>query len=268
MANLPEADQWEAGIYQLEITDPVLGGAEGIDNLQAKQLANRTLYLKNLLANLQAAESVDDHEAKPDPHSQYLDIGHLDDQDPHPQYLTQQEGDALYKAITAQSLPVGASIMVNSDTPPTGTVEEDGSLLSRASYPDLWAYAQTSGNLHTEAEWFADKWGGFSDGDGATTFRLPDSRGEAIRGWDHGRGVDAGRGLGSAQSDDNKAHNHIQGEASYSAQSLSFGKNTEGYTAGHRLAVDGGSLTPNPLTSTRGTESRPRNIPKMICIKY
>ncbi|WP_275098076.1 gp53-like domain-containing protein [Sedimenticola hydrogenitrophicus] len=72
MADLPEADQWEAGIYQLEITDPVLGGAEGIDNLQAKQLANRTLYLKNLLANLLAAESVADHEVKADPHPQYL----------------------------------------------------------------------------------------------------------------------------------------------------------------------------------------------------
>ena len=49
MANLPEVDQWVAGIYQLETTDPVLGGPDGVDNEQAKQLANRTLYLKNLL---------------------------------------------------------------------------------------------------------------------------------------------------------------------------------------------------------------------------
>lgn len=50
MANLPEAATWEAGIYQLEITDPVRGGAEGISNLQAKQLANRTAWLKDGLS--------------------------------------------------------------------------------------------------------------------------------------------------------------------------------------------------------------------------
>lgn len=46
MANLVEAAEYEAGIYQLEETDPVQGGAGGIDNQQAQQLANRTAYLK------------------------------------------------------------------------------------------------------------------------------------------------------------------------------------------------------------------------------
>jgi hypothetical protein len=46
MATLPETATWEAGIYQLETTDPVQGGLNGIDNLQGKQLANRTVYLK------------------------------------------------------------------------------------------------------------------------------------------------------------------------------------------------------------------------------
>lgn len=46
MATLTENASWTAGIYQLETTDPVLGGPDGIDNLQAKQLANRTLWLK------------------------------------------------------------------------------------------------------------------------------------------------------------------------------------------------------------------------------
>lgn len=49
MADLVELEQWEAGVYQLETEDPVLGGAEGIDNLQAKQLANRTKYLKAMV---------------------------------------------------------------------------------------------------------------------------------------------------------------------------------------------------------------------------
>lgn len=46
MANLNETPQWEAGIYQLETSDPVLGGQDGISNRQAKQLANRTAFLK------------------------------------------------------------------------------------------------------------------------------------------------------------------------------------------------------------------------------
>lgn len=46
MATLSEEATWSPGIYQLETTDPVLGGPDGIDNLQAKQLANRTTYLK------------------------------------------------------------------------------------------------------------------------------------------------------------------------------------------------------------------------------
>ncbi|POG02235.1 hypothetical protein BGP82_12870 [Pseudomonas putida] len=47
MADLPESVDWTAGIYQLETSDPVLGGPDGIDNLQAKQLANRTRWLKD-----------------------------------------------------------------------------------------------------------------------------------------------------------------------------------------------------------------------------
>lgn len=46
MADIIEAETYEAGIYQLEITDPVLGGENGISNRQAKQLANRTKWLK------------------------------------------------------------------------------------------------------------------------------------------------------------------------------------------------------------------------------
>lgn len=46
MANVPETPDYPAGIYQLETSDPVLGGAGGIANRQAEQLANRTAWLK------------------------------------------------------------------------------------------------------------------------------------------------------------------------------------------------------------------------------
>lgn len=46
MANLPETPDYPAGVYQLETSDPVLGGPGGIANRQAEQLANRTSWLK------------------------------------------------------------------------------------------------------------------------------------------------------------------------------------------------------------------------------
>jgi len=62
MSNLTEKALWEPGIYQLETSDQVIGGPDGIDNLQAKQLGNRTLYLKKV---------AEDHASAKDPHSQY-----------------------------------------------------------------------------------------------------------------------------------------------------------------------------------------------------
>lgn len=47
MSTLAEDSNWEAGIYLLEETDLVKGGIEGIANRQARELANRTLWLKN-----------------------------------------------------------------------------------------------------------------------------------------------------------------------------------------------------------------------------
>lgn len=49
MANLQEQAVWEGGIYQIETTDPVVGGPDGISNIQAKQLGNRTAYLRERL---------------------------------------------------------------------------------------------------------------------------------------------------------------------------------------------------------------------------
>lgn len=55
MANLTETTTWENGIYQIETTDPVLGGPNGIANIQAKQLANRTKWLKQFADELTSA---------------------------------------------------------------------------------------------------------------------------------------------------------------------------------------------------------------------
>ena len=46
MANLIESAVWEPGVRQIETSDPVMGGANGVTNTAPRQLANRTLYLK------------------------------------------------------------------------------------------------------------------------------------------------------------------------------------------------------------------------------
>ncbi|HAR9484658.1 TPA: phage tail protein, partial [Salmonella enterica] len=69
MANLPETPQWEDGIYQIEVSDPVLGGPDGISNRQGKQLASRTLYLKQQVEK--GGADLAKHIAAADPHTQY-----------------------------------------------------------------------------------------------------------------------------------------------------------------------------------------------------
>lgn len=50
MANIVESSNYVAGIYRIETTDPVLGGTDDAPaNIQARDLANRTKYLKDRL---------------------------------------------------------------------------------------------------------------------------------------------------------------------------------------------------------------------------
>lgn len=64
MADLPESATYPAGIYQLEQTDPVVGGppnlatGEGMSNVQAQQLADRTNWLKTELLSRTAASAL------------------------------------------------------------------------------------------------------------------------------------------------------------------------------------------------------------------
>ncbi|WP_407190197.1 tail fiber domain-containing protein [Citrobacter amalonaticus] len=61
---------------------------------------------------------------------------------------------------------------------PAWSVVADGQILNRADWPELWAHAQ----MHTpisDADWLANpgKRGNYSNGDGSTTFRVPDING-------------------------------------------------------------------------------------------
>ena len=56
VANVKEENRWEEGVYQIEVTDPVVGGVDGISNKQAKQQANRTSNLKEKVDALTPAK--------------------------------------------------------------------------------------------------------------------------------------------------------------------------------------------------------------------
>ena len=140
---------------------------------------------------------------------------------------------------------------------PTGFVEAKGQLLSRTTYAELWTWVQVNMRVVTEAQWAGVDSGTYSSGDLSTTFRLPELRGEFIRGWDNSRGVDSGRVVGTTQTDEFQSHNH----------SVTASKWIGGYTD------DGGA--PDQRTtqqtfntaSTGSTETRPRNVAMMFCIK-
>jgi microcystin-dependent protein len=141
---------------------------------------------------------------------------------------------------------------------PAGHVKANGALLSRTTYALLWAYAQTSGNLSaTDGAWAA---GQFSPGDGSTTFRVPELRGEFIRGLDDGRGIDTGRVVGSAQSDVFKDHTHGMNATIQDNGAVVY--NVTGGGRGGAVNVTGTASSPN----NGGAETRPRNVGLLACI--
>ncbi|RMQ48640.1 hypothetical protein ALQ04_01966 [Pseudomonas cichorii] len=183
-----------------------------------------------------------------------------------------EEIDALLKL--SNGVPVGMMAAFPKAAVPPGFLEVDGSLLSIDAYPDLAAYLGT---------WYNQA------GDPAGYFRLPESRGEFLRGWDHGRGVDAGRGVGAFQDQLLGAHVHKEtgfvdnvgagsGASSVTGATASpgtfFGKVYGGASSTTAKAYVetspdslGGSIAGLFSGSAGGKETRPRNIAVMWCIK-
>lgn len=130
-------------------------------------------------------------------------------------------------------------------TPPTGWLVCDGSAISRTEYADLFAAIGTL-------------WG---HGDEVTTFNLPDLRGEFVRGFDDGRGVDDGRAFASAQSDEFKSHYH-----GFVNQLGAQDAGNDGYITTGDDPVDQ-SLANSVTDNAGGDETRPRNIAMTYAIK-
>jgi phage-related tail fiber protein len=125
---------------------------------------------------------------------------------------------------------------------PGGHVPLGNALFVRADWPWLWDHAQQSGMLTTEAA-RAGMEGGWTTGDGATTFCSPDPRGKFIRHLDEAAGIDSGRPAGSYRLDDFKSHNHYVGSGGYGTQAMGGGSITYATWAGGGTGAAGGAET-------------------------
>jgi microcystin-dependent protein len=167
-----------------------------------------------------------------------------------------------YLADYMDSMLVGMIADFGGLNPGAVWIPASGQIITRASRPRLWMFANSGGNIVDDSQWGANT-GKFSHGDGDTTFRLPDLRGEFRRGWDNGRGLDVGRQIGSRQTD---AIQNITGGFSgfdLSAGTGAFSVNSTTLGTG---PATGTSRTRAPVTfdaskSVRtSTETRPHNV--------
>jgi len=148
--------------------------------------------------------------------------------------------------------PAGAVIYHAANAPPTGFIKANGASLSTTTYADLFAAI------------------GYTFGGSAGSFNVPDLRGEFIRSWDDGRGIDTlllfgsdvSRVFGSAQAEEIGEHDH-----GVNAGSFLYMKNVSG--AGRAYASPYGAVNiPTTWLDYASNETRPRNIALLACIKY
>jgi hypothetical protein len=137
-------------------------------------------------------------------------------------------------------VPIGSVIYHTKAAAPDGYLIANGSAINRTAYANLFAVIGTT----------------FGAGNGTTTFNIPDLRGVFLRGLDLSKGYDSGRTLGSYQADEFKSHNHGNKYVANATYSYSGGGANNTPAGSIRLPFDG------------GTETRPKNIALLPCIKY
>lgn len=168
--------------------------------------------------------------------------------------------DVFNKAETRQMAQPGLIGHYARSTAPTGWLKANGAAVSRTAYADLFAAIGTT----------------FGAGDGFNTFNLPDLRGEFLRGWDDGRGVDAGRAFGSWKADQFREHDHgLQTEAGSDGFGQLYFKdlaNPSGSPWVEKRANSGNDEAATGFRvatfKTGGTETAPRHLALLACIKY
>ena len=186
--------------------------------------------------------------------------------------VLQSDGSGnLSFAALPQAVPTGSVHVMATTTAPSGYLKCNGAAVSRTTYADLFAIIGTT-------------WG---EGDGSSTFNVPDLRGEFVRGWADNGSVDSGRSFASSQSDANKQHNHTAtatstvtdpGHNHVYVDQVAIQENYRPWKAGDNDCASRDKNTSNAFTGISvstsvsvandgGSEARPRNIAMMYVIK-
>ena len=186
----------------------------------------------------------------------------------------QTDGSGNLSFQIVAGVPTGAVFCVAVATIPTGYLECNGAAVNRTTYAALFSFIGTQ----------------YGAGNGSTTFNLPDLRGEFIRGFDNGKGVDSGRSIGSNQSGQNLSHDHdADASATSNVSDPGHRHNARGYgnddDGGNQFTGSGNNSVRNnaiedattgisvatnvsiDVDNDGGSEARPRNVAMMYIIK-
>lgn len=288
MADISESPIFTAGIYQTEITDPVLAGPNAGINVPIAALANRTAWLKAQMDAFGVSGDAVEYS------------GNLNDLTSNGFYLIRNA--STNKPISDDGMAIVVKISSNPDgsnTPATLQIFVDngiGTFFWRVMANGIvlpWAQAHTK-NLFdaftatlvgqvsafameanptgwlkcngaavsrtTYSALFAKIGTVYGSGNGTTTFNLPDLRGYFVRGYDDGRGVDASRVFGSAQDDELAEHSHSEHTNEFVTQVVQSGTGSNTSRKTNTLIQDSGN--------TGGDETRPKNIALNYFIRY
>lgn len=162
------------------------------------------------------------------------------------------------------AIPPGGYLFYEGTVAPLGYVFPHGQTVNRTTYARLFSVIGTR----------------YGAGDGKTTFKLPDFRGQFLRCLDNGRGLDPGRAIGSAQGD---AIRNITGGISFDKLAESMWNMEGAFVNSYRTGEHGGNGHSSLAIGQRtyridfnaascgipiADENRPKNVALNLILKY
>jgi hypothetical protein len=151
-------------------------------------------------------------------------------------------------------VPTGAIVPFADEAVPSGWLECNGQAVSRTTYAALFAVVGT-------------RWG---EGNGTTTFHVPDCRGLFPRGWDHGAGNDPDAASRTASATGGATGDHVGTRQADALKSHAHNFNVKPYAnplpgGGNYLDASGEIVVWTEAEG--GSETRPKNFAVMFAIK-
>jgi microcystin-dependent protein len=174
----------------------------------------------------------------------------------------------LAAAVQQALLPAGAVQAFAMNAAPSGWLAANGTAVSRTTYAALFSAIGTT----------------YGTGDGSTTFALPDLRGYFVRGSGTNSDGTAAGTFGAKQADaflnhnhtatssTDGAHTHNYNSYTYFSSTAALGGAVDAWRGVGAVATTSAGSHSHTITvansTTGGTETRPKNIALLYCIKF